>query len=164
MLFRSFMPLLFAEGAMLAGLIASQIFFNGASLPEFKVELFFLVIFFAGGTFAPVCMFVPLLIRTKGQGRREYGLLAGRYAQEFDAKWIRDPAKAADPGLMGSADIQSLADMANSYAVVQSMRLVPFGLEAITYLVFTTVAPILPLTLTMMPLEQIVDHLIKAML
>ena len=32
----------------------------------------------------------------------------------------------------GSADIQSLADLGNSYAVVQEMRFVPFGLKDVT--------------------------------
>ena len=64
---------------------------------------------------------------------------------------------------MGSADIQSLADMASSYAVVQSMRPLPFSWETVTHLTIVTVAPILPLLLTMMPLEKIVDHLIKTL-
>ena len=157
----AFLPILFAEGSMLAALIASRIFYDGAHLTEFKTDIFFTVLFLVATILAPVLMFLPVLIRTKLQGRREYGFLANRYAQEFDEKWVRNPA-AGDP-LMGSADIQSLADMANSYAVVQSMRPVPFSWETVTHLTIVTVAPILPLLLTMMPLEKIVDHLIKTL-
>ena len=158
----AFLPVLFAEGAMLAGLIASRIFYDGAHLREFKVEVFFTVILLVAATLAPVTMFLPTLLRTKRQGRRAYGLLANRYVQEFDAKWVRGPT----PGepLLGSADIQSLADLANSYAVVKSMRPVPFSLEVVTHLVIATVAPVLPLLLTIMPLEEIIDHLLKALL
>jgi len=46
--------------------------------------------------------------------------------REFDRKWLRGGA-AADEPLLGSADIQSLADLGNSDAVVKEMRLVPFS-------------------------------------
>jgi hypothetical protein len=34
--------------------------------------------------------------------------------------------------LLGAADIQSLADLGNSYAVIGEMRAVPFGLQDMT--------------------------------
>ena len=37
---------------------------------------------------------------------------------EFDDKWLRGRAPADEP-LIGSADIQSLADLGNSYEVVR---------------------------------------------
>ena len=108
-------------------------------------------------------MFTPHLTRTKRRGQQEYGLLASRYVQEFDAKWVRGGAPDGE-ALIGSSDIQSLADLANSYAVVHEMRSVPFGLNAITQLVLVTVAPILPLTLTVVPLDVLIDRLIKVIL
>jgi len=35
--------------------------------------------------------------------------------------------------LIGSGDIQSLADLANSFDVVRNMRLVPFGMQAVLH-------------------------------
>ena len=35
----AFAPVLLAQGAMLAGMIANQIFYAGATLPQFKVEI-----------------------------------------------------------------------------------------------------------------------------
>ena len=61
---------------------------------------------------------------------------------------------------MGSADIQSLADLGNSYEVIQEMRVVPFGLRDVARLAAATAAPLLPLTLTILSLEELVTRLI----
>ena len=63
--------------------------------------------------------------------------------------------------LLGTADIQSLADLGNSYSVVREMRIVPFALEDITLLAATTAAPLLPLMLTIFSLDELVMRLIK---
>ena len=69
-------------------------------------------------------MFAPQLARTKRTGLREYGTLAQRYVREFDTKWLRGGAPA-DETLIGSGDVQSLADLGNSFEVVRTMRVVP---------------------------------------
>ena len=61
---------------------------------------------------------------------------------------------------MGSADIQSLADLGNSYEVVRTMRLAPITKEMIVQLAAATLAPIVPLLLTMMPLEELLKSLL----
>jgi hypothetical protein len=76
----------------------------------------------------------------------------------FDAKWLRVGAR--DEPLLGSADIQSLADLANSFEVVRTMRLAPITNDALLRLVVATVAPVVPLTLTMMPLEELLRKLL----
>ena len=99
-----------------------------------------------------------LLAQAKRTGSREYGALAERYVREFDAKWLRGGAPA-DERLVGSADIQSLADLGNSFEVVRTMRLAPFSKETILQLAAATVAPLVPLLLTMMPLEELLKKL-----
>jgi len=104
-------------------------------------------------------MFAPQLAHVKRKGLREYGTLAERYVREFDAKWLRDGAPAKEP-LVGSADIQSLADLANSYEVVRTMRVAPITRDAVVRLAAATLAPIVPLLLTMMPLEELLKRLL----
>ena len=41
------------------------------------------------------------------------------------------------------------------------MRLVPFGYHDVIFLVATTVTPIVPLLLTIMPLEELLHRLVK---
>ena len=68
---------------------------------------------------------------------------------------------AKDEPILGTGDIQSLADLGNSYAVVREMRPVPFDLQDVALLVATTAMPILPLLLTVMPLEELVAKLVS---
>ena len=63
--------------------------------------------------------------------------------------------------MIGSADIQSLADLGNSFEVIKDMRLVPFNLQSVLQLAVITLIPVLPLTLTMISLEELVDRLLK---
>ena len=65
---------------------------------------------------------------------------------------------------MGSADIQSLADLANSYEVVRDMRSAPFGLDTITQVGVAAVVPFLPLVLTVVPAEEILKKLVGMLL
>jgi len=155
----AFAPWLLAQGALLAGTIANQVFFAGAQLPQFKVEIVTLLALMLFAVFGPMLAFVPLLGRTKRKGLREYGALAQRYVHDFDQKWLRDepPGEA----LVGSADIQSLADLGNSFEIVRSMRLIPFTREAAVQLAVLTLLPLLPLTLTMISLDQLLDRLLK---
>jgi AcrR family transcriptional regulator len=147
-----------AHGALLAGNLANRIFFLGAALTDFKVEIAVVVIFMLCVVLCPLLVFAPQLAQAKRMGSREYGVLAERYAREFDAKWVRGGAPADEP-LVGSADIQSLADMGNSFSVVQNMRIVPIKRDDILRLVGATLAPIVPLALTMMSLEELLKKL-----
>jgi hypothetical protein len=88
-------------------------------------------------------------------------VLAQRYVRQFDAKWIRGDRDPAEP-LVGSGDIQSLADLANSFDVIRTMRFVPFSKETVFQLGVVTVAPLLPLTLTMISFEELLKRLLGA--
>jgi hypothetical protein len=89
-------------------------------------------------------------------GLSEYGLLAQRYVREFDTKWLRGGAAAGDE-FVGSGDIQSLADLANSFDVVRTMRIALITKDAIVRLAAAAAAavpvPIVRLALTLMSLE-----------
>jgi len=149
----AFAPLLLAQGALLAGMMSNRIFYAGAKLPEFKLELIGLVSAMLFVILGPLLVFSPRLAATKRAGLRDYGTLAQRYVREFDRKWLRGGAPADEP-LIGSADIQSLADLGNSFQVVKGMRWAPFTLQTVLQLVATTLAPVVPLALTMIPLED----------
>ena len=155
----AFMPLAVAHGAMLAGPIANRIFYLGAALPDWKVEIGVLLVFLLCLVLGPLLVFAPQLAQAKRTGNREYGKLAERYVREFDAKWLRGGAPAGEP-LVGSADIQSLADLANSFEVVRTMHIAPITRDSLLRLVAATLAPIVPLVLTMMPFEELVGKLL----
>ena len=154
----AFSVLAVAHGALLAGNLANRIFFVGAALTQFKVEIASMLIFLLCVVLGPLLVFAPQLARAKRQGLREYGTLAARYVREFDAKWLRGGAPPDEP-LVGSGDIQSLADLAGGYEVVRNMHLVPIKRDDVLRLVVATLAPIVPLALTMMSLEELLKTL-----
>jgi hypothetical protein len=159
----AFAPVLMAQGAMLAGLIASQIFHAGRSLPEFKVEIVAFLAFFIVITLIPLTVFAPDLAKTKREGLRNFGRLASRYSGSFEGKWFQ-AGPADEDELLGTGDIQSLADLGNSFSVVQEMRFVPFGWRDVTRLAAITATPFLPLLLTVFSLEDFANYVIKAII
>jgi hypothetical protein len=154
----AFIPLAAAHGAVLSGQIANRIFHLGAALPAFKVEIALVVGFVQCLVFVPLLLFCFPLNRAKRAGLREYGTLGARYVREFDTKWLRGDAPANEP-LVGSADIQSLADLGNSFEVVRGMRVAPVTRDAILQLAAATLIPVVPLMLTVMPLEELLKRL-----
>jgi hypothetical protein len=83
--------------------------------------------------------------------------------REFDDKWLRGRAPADEP-LVGSADVQSLADLGNSFELVRSMRVVPFTRDTVVQLAVITLLPIVPLLLTLISLEELLKGLLKVVL
>src|ERR1700741_1687536 len=111
----AFGPVLFAQGAMLAGLVAARVLYRGESLTSFKLQIAGFIVFFVVAILGPLVMFTPGMSHAKREGLADYGLLAQRYVESFQQKWVLGhPAEQ----LLGSADIQSLGDLGNCYAVV----------------------------------------------
>jgi hypothetical protein len=156
----AFGPILFAQGAVLAGIVASRVLYRGESLLSFKLQIAGFVAFFVLMVLGPLLMFTPSLARAKRKGLADYGLLAQRYVDGFEQKWVLTDVAYAEE-LLGAADIQSLADLGNSYALVRDMRSVPFGLEDISRLAAATAAPLLPLLLTIFSPDELFMRVIK---
>lgn len=154
----AFAVLAAAHGALLAGLLANRIFYLKATLADFMVDIAVMVVFMLCLALGPLLVFASQLAQAKRTGLREYGTLAERYVREFDAKWLRGRAPADEP-LIGSADLQSLADLGNSLEVVRTMRAAPIMKEDVLGLMATTLAPMVPLLLTMMPLGELLKML-----
>jgi hypothetical protein len=150
----AFVPLALAFGAVVAGGLADRIFYSGARLPDFKMQIAAAVIVLVVAFVGPLLLFAPRLAQVKQTGLFEYGTLAQRYVREFDTKWMRGGAPADEP-FVGSADVQSLADLANSYEVVRTMRMAPVVLQDVIGVAVAALVPIAPLTLTVMPLNEI---------
>jgi hypothetical protein len=146
--------LVLAHSAMLAAYIASRIFRAGAALMDFKIEVAVVAGFMMCLVFGPLLMFSPQLSLARHRGIIEYGTLAERYVRDFDGKWLRRGAPGGEP-LLGSADIQSLADMGNSFSVVDTMRLAPITRTSILQVAAAVLVPLIPLVFTVMSPEEL---------
>jgi hypothetical protein len=116
--------------------------------------------------FLLVVVLGPLLPFHRAQPRRGWpacGSTARRPSatrREFDDKWLRGGAPAGEP-LIGSSDIQSIADLGHSFEIVQSMRVVPFTRDTVLQLAVIGLLPVAPLLLTMVSLEALLTRLLQ---
>jgi hypothetical protein len=155
-------PLLAALSSMSAGLVASRIFHEGASLKDFKLEIVSLVLFGLLLALGPLLVFAPQIMAAKRGGKREYGAFAAQYTREFDRRWLRGENRD-ESSLLGTSDIQSLADLDTAYTVVREIKAVPFSRDLLLQLVWATLAPFAPLVLTMIPLNELLDRMIQTL-
>lgn len=154
-------PLNFASAATLAGTFAEQIKFGGVVLSQFAIPIAAIVIGLTAMCVLPLCFFSHRLLQVKQQGLLTYGGFASDYVKAFNQKWIRGPLE--EP-LLGTADLQSLADLGNSFNVVRNMQVVPLASPQIFVLAAAAALPMLPLVLFVVPLDQIVVGGVKSML
>lgn len=158
-----FMPVLFAQGVVVSGLIASRVLTGARTAVEFRGEIALLVLLLVAQVLIPMLFFVPDLIAARREGLLRYGALAAAHVREFERKWM-GASMPTDERLLGSADISSLADMAGSSDVVREMRPVPFDLRALLQLVVVAAAPFLPLVLTVIPLAELLQRVVGMVL
>jgi hypothetical protein len=157
----AFAPLLSALGAGVAGMIANRIFHQGASLAAFKLEIVVLTAMGMLLLMGPLLVFAPKILAAQRQGLREYGAFAAEYMRDFDRRWLRSGDRDGE-ALLGTGDIQSLADLGNAFMVIREMKPAIFSRTMFVQLTAATLIPFVPLVFTMIPLEQLLDRIIGA--
>ena len=159
----AFDPLLIAQSGLISGAIANRILYDRMKLLDFKVELLSTAAILLVMVLGPLCVFAPKLNRARKAGLRTYGKLASDYVVGFARKWSQGSQPAGEP-LLGSSDIQSLADLAHSFAVVKGMRVVPFGKDTIMQFLLVIASPLVPLVFTMFSVEDVLKQFLKLVL
>jgi hypothetical protein len=83
-----------------------------------------------------------------------YMHLAARYVTEFERKWTGDCMPADEP-LLGSPDLQSLADLGNAVSVVKGMRWITVGPRLLATMATAALVPLAPLLLFQYPIAEL---------
>jgi hypothetical protein len=156
----AFSPVLFAQTTLISGVVADRIWHTGANLTTFKVEIAGALAFLMLLVLAPLAFFVTHLNAARRVANREFGMLSSKYVDYFRAKWVKSDTKEDEP-LLGTPDIQSLADLGTSFKTVSEIRLFPFGKQTVARLLGVLTLPLVPLVLTVIPLKQIVSWVVK---
>jgi hypothetical protein len=141
----------FAEG-LVAGTMRGDDIYPAIALVLLADALLFL---------GPPFVFTPVLWASRVRGLAAYTEFAQRYVEAFDRKWIRDHEGATEP-LLGTADVQSLADTQTAVGSVRTMRVVPFSTRLITGLAIAALAPMAPLLLIRYPVGDILKMMFAA--
>jgi hypothetical protein len=157
---RFFGIILFAFSLGSAGVLAREIVYDHVPLVTFAPAIAAYVVIALLIVVGPLMVFTRLLLKTKRIGLHQYGTLATDYTGSFHEKWIENQNPTQEP-LLGTADIQSLADLGNSYGYIEKMKPLPVDPRTLVHLVLASLLPLTPLLLTVMPLKDILKLLLK---
>ena len=101
----------------------------------------------------PLLVFTDKLWAERTKGVCLYNELAAGYVKEFEAKWLEGSSR--NESLLGTPDVQSLADLANAVSVVKGMRWITIGPRLLTIMTVAVVGPLMPLFLFRYPLAEL---------
>jgi hypothetical protein len=156
----AFSLIAFALSSTVVAVVGNRIAYAGQSFSTAYLPMTGMVVFSLVILLGPLLFFTRKLIITKRAGTYDYGVLAEDYTQRFHAKWVKHQ-NPENEELLGTSDIQSLADLANSYNIVRNTKPVPFDLNTVASIVVIVLIPLVPLILGVLPLEKIVDSLLR---
>ena len=156
-------PLNFALSAILVGDYAQHLRYVGADPRDLLLRMLIAILASTFLLVAPLLVFIPRLLAAKQRGLLDYGDLATTYTRAFDTKWLRGGNLSVEP-LLGTADVQSLADLGNSYDVIRQMKVVPISRSQILFLVSAAAVPTLPLVNYLMPLDEMLIRGVQTLL
>lgn len=157
-----FAPLVLAISIVNSASFAEEIYVGvtpfEAIYPELAIILIADALLFVG----PLYIFTTKLLACRNKGLSDYMTFAAQYVDGFDRKWLRNGAKT-EP-LLGTPDLQSLADLNNSVSVVRHMRLVPMEYRLLSTLGLAALLPLLPLVLLKYPLAAVAEKMLRMVL
>jgi len=146
--------------AVLSAIFAAKIIYAGASalLLEATATLFVIIILIV--FLGPLTAFTPCIASARRRGLLEYGALAASYTRSFDRKWIRGDNPEGEP-LLGTQDIQALADLGTSYGVLKEMRFTLYNIQTIIIFIAFAIIPMIPLLLILSSPSQLLGAVVK---
>ena len=106
----------------------------------------------------PPCIFAFKLRNCQEKGLSDYTVFAAQYVNGFEKKWLNSSAAPAEP-LLGTPDLQSLADLSNSVGIVRNMRWVPVSTRLLILVVIAALLPMVPLLLFKYPIADLISKL-----
>lgn len=151
----SFATVIMAISAVYSSGLAAEILNGHATLNSLKFRV---TAFIAGALIAlhlPLLVFSTRLARCRFKGLLEFGALVWNYDMAFDEKWIKNRGTTNRESLLGSSDIQSMADIATCYDHIDRMRLIPFDIKAFSVLLLVALLPLTPLLGTEVSLQEV---------
>lgn len=150
-----FIPLVLAISAVQSASLAEELSAGLTTLNGILPGVVFVAAVDAVLFGGPPLFFLPALWRTRASGLPTYMQLGSEYVRAFERKWVDGPRPAGEP-LIGTSDLQSLADLTNSLAVVRNLRMVPVVSQKLLFtLGGAALLPLVPLLLFEYPLVDL---------
>jgi hypothetical protein len=154
-----FTPLILAISAVQAASFAEEISAGtmtfDAIYPELALVLALDAVLFIG----PLHVFVAKLWACRVKGMSDYMEFAAQYVNHFDRKWLGKDDAPGEP-LLGTPDLQSLADLANGINIVRNMRWIAVSPPLLINFAIVALLPMLPLFLFKYPMAELAMKLL----
>jgi len=144
----------FIQSSIFSAEIAGKVLYTDLVIEDFKFIILGVVVLFTFVLIFPTFFFAKKLVFTKLNGIMDYGVTSHKYISGFHDKWVKGNNPEGEK-LMGSADIQSLADLSNSYGIVKTMIPFPIDLRKVIALILIISVPFSPLILFVIPLNEL---------
>ena len=157
---RRFGVLFCASGAVFAGRMANNLVFEHIPLRSFESLMVGFVVLCLIVGLLPLALVAPTLRIVRNKGLVDYGKVARDYTASFDRKWVHTGSRPSEP-LLGSSDIQSLADMGNSFQMVEAMNIAPISKRLVLQIGVQAALPLLPVIILGTPTSQLLRAIIK---
>jgi len=154
-----FTPLVAAISAIEAAAFAQEIARGSMAFEALGPAILLVVGLLALLFLGPLLILAPRLWAARLAGLETYMELGSRYANAFDSKWLRKP-ESTDESLLGTSDIQSLADLQNSLRTIDSLKWIPVGRRLLLETVAAALIPMLPLLLIKYPFADLIQSFI----
>jgi len=157
----------FAPLAVAVSLVYSAAFAEDISSGKMAFESLFrlvplVLLAVAALLIGPLFIFSPRLWACRITGWRRYMGMASSYVDAFERKWIQGENPTGEP-IIGTADLQSLADLTNSVNIVREMRWIPMGNRLLVSLSAAVIVPLLPLLLLKYPVTELAEKLFQTL-
>jgi hypothetical protein len=157
-----FVPLILAASALRAGALTEDVVTRVAPFESIFVQIASVLAVDAVLLLAPLLILAPRLWACRVQGMRTYMGLAERYIRQFDGKWL-GTEEPSEP-LLGTPDIQSLADLTSSVNKVRDMRAAPISLRLVLTCLAAALLPFAPVLLLKYPITDLARNLFTGLI
>jgi hypothetical protein len=161
---RGFSVLAFAVGTIAAGTIAQAIIVEGRLPAEFKyfigAHVTGVVVAFAG----PLLLLSLPLIRLQERGTFEYGRVASQLGREFQKRWTEPGRREMDADALGVPDFSATVDLFGVVSNIQNINPLVLDLRPVLVLMVATLLPYVPVVFAVMPFDQVMQLVAKAII
>jgi hypothetical protein len=154
--------MLVATSSVLCAGWATQVRSGSVVLEALRPVFFAYVLIGIVIAFAPLLAFVPQLFQARIVGKKQYGGLVSDYVQRFHERWIVSPDRR---DLLGTADLQALADLSTSYQEnVEKISVFLFSSRDWIALLIGAFIPAIPLLFLVAPAHDVIRRILGLVL
>lgn len=148
----------FAQAAIASAELANRVIYGGVPIEEYRLSLLTIpavVLIYL----SPLLFFSRKLSKLKLDGIMTYSTLTHKYSHLFEEKWIKGINNIDGESVLGSGDIQSLADIGTTYEVVENLRIIPINIKMFVFMLTLVALPFIPLLFLKFDIKEILEGL-----